>query len=145
MSPGIGRAAVLVGVGGVAGTLARYEVSLLLPEAHGWPLATLAVNVSGAFLLGLLLELLARAGTSSAGHRSVRPLLGTGFLGSFTTYSSFAVEVERLLATGSGGIAAGYVAVSLAAGLAACIAGMVAGSLGPRRRTRRRERTAARR
>ena len=139
------RPALLVGVGGVAGTVARYEVSLLVPATRGWPLATLAVNVSGAFLLGLLLERLARADAVTRWRRPVRLLLGTGFLGSFTTFSSFAVETERLLAYGSGGTAAGYLSVSLVAGLAACVAGVVTGSLSLRWLARRRERAVVRR
>lgn len=136
VSAGLGRPVVLVGLGGVAGTLARYGVSLVIPEADGWPLATLLVNVAGAFALGLLLERLARPDGGSRSRRTLRLLVGTGFLGSFTTYSSLAVETERLLRAGSVDTALGYVAASLGCGLAGCLVGVVAGSLGAGRRGR---------
>lgn len=138
------RAATLVGVGGFAGTLARYGLGLAIPDAGDWPIATLTVNVTGAFALGLLLEALARLGGDSGSLRAARLTLGTGFLGSFTTYSSLAVEIERLAAAGSGGIALGYAGASLAAGLLAGVLGVVAGSLGGRQRRRRTDRVGAR-
>lgn len=123
---GLATAALLVAAGGFLGTLARYGVSLLVDDVAAWPLATLCVNVTGAFLLGLLLELLATRPTGRG--RSVRLLAGTGFLGSFTTYSSFAVEAERLAHGGLTPTALGYVAVSLVAGLSACLAGIAVAS-----------------
>lgn len=132
---GLVRAAVLVGAGGFAGTLARYGLSVAMPDTGDWPVATLTVNVVGAFALGLLLEALARA-SDSRPSRTARLVLGTGFLGSFTTYSSLAVETERLVAGGSGGLALAYAAVSLVCGMLACVLGVVAGSVARYRRRR---------
>lgn len=84
----------VVAFGGFFGTLTRYELGLLLPvEKNAWPLMTFAINIVGAFLLGLLLESLARRGHDEGNRRVVRLLLGTGFLGAFTTYSSLAAAV----------------------------------------------------
>lgn len=77
--------AALVLLGGTAGTLGRELLARGLGEWHRMPLATLAVNLVGAFALGLLLDLLAVR--PSPGSRRLRLLLGTGFCGAFTTYS----------------------------------------------------------
>jgi fluoride exporter len=118
------RLVLLVAAGGAAGTLVRWAVSEVVPAADGFPLATLAVNVVGSFVLGLLLERLARRGPETPSARRRRLGLGTGFCGGLTTWSSFAVEVDRLVSTGSPGTAAGYALVSLAAGLLAVVAGI---------------------
>ncbi len=119
---------VLVAVGGAVGTLARWALTSNLPAQHGWPIATLVENLVGAFLLGLLLEALVRAGDETPGRRLLRLGLGTGVLGGFTTFSTFALEVERLLAAGDGGVAIGYFAVSLVGGFATCLAGVMLAS-----------------
>ena len=99
--------------GGVAGALARAGVGEAWPPHAGhWPWATFAVNVAGAALLGWVV-----AGRSH--HR----LLGTGFCGALTTFSTFSFETLRLLEEGSPLEAAGNVVVSLVAGMAAATAG----------------------
>ena len=118
-------ALLLVAGGGFLGTLARYAIVEVMPAPSGWPFVTLLVNLVGAFALGLLIQGVASGNTDSPRRRALRLLAGTGFLGSFTTYSAFAVETERLLAEGLAGIAAGYVAASLLGGLAACVGGVV--------------------
>jgi CrcB protein len=115
---------LLVAAGGAAGTLARHGLSASVPAREGWPVATLLENLAGAFLLGLLLEALVRAGDETPALRRVRLGLGTGFLGGFTTFSAFALEVGRLLTSGSPVQAAGYFAVSVLGGLLACLAGV---------------------
>lgn len=126
------RSVGTVAVGGGLGSAARH----LLVTATGadGAAATLAVNVAGALLLGLLLERLARGGTRTGteGSRRLRLLLGTGLLGGFTTYSGIAVEVLARTADGQWAAAAGYGLVTVLTGLAACAAGVVLGARGRR-------------
>ncbi len=123
-----------VAVGGAFGAAAREAVEQALPTAaHHFPAATLSINLSGAFALGLLLEVLARSGDDSGGRRRARLVVGTGFLGAFTTYSTFAVDTDLLVRAGRPGSAAVYVAVTVAAGLAASGAGIVVGGVRARR------------
>ncbi|WP_255151436.1 fluoride efflux transporter FluC [Halorarius halobius] len=81
----------LVAVGGFAGAVARHAVALALPG--GFPWGTLAANVAGAFLLGVLLYEKRLVGVVS---EETRLVAGTGFLSSFTTYSTFALETSGL-------------------------------------------------
>ena len=119
------RGAALVFVGGALGSLARYGLALALPGL--W--ATWTVNIVGSFALGALLGLLRRqpafppptARVPDA--HSLRLLLGTGFLGGFTTYSAFAHDVVSL------GFVAGPV-LGLAAGAFQVAMGLVAALLG---------------
>ena len=112
-----------VAVGGAAGAPARYEVSQLIPVARaGFPAATFWINVSGSFILGLLLVLILERFPPT---RYVRPLLATGFLGAYTTFSTFAVETDLLAKDGHATMAIAYVAASMAAGLVAAWMGVV--------------------
>lgn len=123
---------LLVAVGGAVGALLRHGVAEALPTDPGtFPTATFVTNLSGAFLLGVLLEALARLGPDAGTRRLVRIAVGTGALGAFTTYSTLAVEVTVLGRAGHGGLGAGYGLLSAAAGFAAAAAGI---ALGARRR-----------
>jgi CrcB protein len=113
----------LVAVGGMAGTAARYAVTLL-PHRDGWPLATFSVNLVGAFVLGLVLETLTRRGPDTGARRRVRLLVGTGFCGAFTTYSAFAVEVDLLLRTGQAATAVAYGLSTVVVGFLVCTLGI---------------------
>lgn len=104
----------LVGVGGFAGAALRHAVAATLPG--GFPWGTLAVNVLGSFALGVLLYEARLVGALSADTRLV---LGTGFLSSFTTYSTFAVQTAAL----SPPVAAANVGANYALGAAAVVAG----------------------
>lgn len=115
---------LLVFVGGMGGTLSRFWLDGILPTPLGLPLPTLLINLSGSFLLGLLLEALLRTGPDRGRSRMVRLLAGTGFLGGFTTYSAFAVEAIGLGTEGDYWLAAGYVAVSLLGGILLSCAGI---------------------
>jgi CrcB protein len=123
----------LVAIGGMAGTAARYAMTLLVPSRHGWPVATLSVNLVGAFVLGLLLEALGRRGPDQGARRRARLVVGTGFCGAFTTYSALAVEIDLLLRTGQQTTAITYALTTVVAGFLMCIFGIwVAARRSPR-------------
>lgn len=116
---------VAAAVGGALGALARWGVSEALPHGSaGWPWATLLVNLAGCLVLGLLLGLVF---AHSHGSPWLRPFLGTGVLGGFTTYSAFAVEIVQQADAGAWGTAAGYLTASVLGGVAASALGVVAG------------------
>jgi CrcB protein len=122
---------VAVMVGGAAGALARWAIELVVPSVGGFPLATLLINVTGAFALGLLGVLLWER---LAPTRYLRPLLGIGFLGAYTTFSTMAMEGVRLLGQGRPGLAVGYWLATLLGGQMAGVWGMWLGRLRPGRR-----------
>ncbi|MCT1602951.1 CrcB family protein [Kocuria sp. p3-SID1433] len=125
-------AIALVLVGGTLGTAAREGVSLVLGTDSEFPLGTLAVNLLGAFLLGLLLEALARRGAHEAPLTHLRLLLGTGFMGGFTTYSTLALDAAQMLGSGAPALGAVYLLGSVIAGGIAALAGIaVAAALRP--------------
>lgn len=114
--------------GGAVGTIGRHLLEEAFPPAAGhWPWTTFVINVTGAFLLGALLFGLARRGEDSGMRRQLRLTLGTGVLGAFTTYSTFALEVHDLLGVGHLGTGLGYAAGSVAAGVLAAAAGALLG------------------
>jgi fluoride exporter len=117
-------ALLLVFCGGVLGTALRYAAEDLLPhDGSRWPWATFAVNLTGAFVLGALLEGLARSGDDAGWRRRARLFAGTGFCGAFTTYSAFALEIS-VLGKGSHFVTAvGY-------GLASVVGGVILAWLG---------------
>lgn len=118
----------LVALGGAVGSALRATVAVMLPGTPlGTPLgATLAVNVLGAFLLGLVLEWLAASGERLGERRraGVRLLLGTGVCGGFTTYSAVTEHAAELLWDGDATVAAAYVLVTLLLGALATLAGV---------------------
>lgn len=118
----------LVTVGGALGTLARYGLTAALGggDGAGWPVATTVENVLGALLLGALLGALG-SGPESPRTRAVRLALGTGVLGGFTTFSTLALEVQRLAAGGDLVLGATYGLVGVAAGVVAAAVGVAAG------------------
>ena len=118
----------------MVGTGARYALALALPHDGGWPVATFAANVLGSFLLGALLEALVRRGMESSVATRLRLGLGTGVLGGFTTYSSLALETDRLAAAGDPGLAVTYALATIVAGLLACFAGVALAARGEQRR-----------
>lgn len=110
--------------GAVVGTALRYVISALLPHGSaGWPWATFLINLSGAFVLGCLLEGLARLGADSGWRRRARLCAGTGGCGAFTTYSTLALEVVSLGRNG-------HVATSVSYGLVSVVCGIVTAWLG---------------
>jgi CrcB protein len=106
-----------VAVGGAAGAYARVAVDEIVGvPGHGWPWATFIVNVVGAFLLGYLIaRLLERLPPST--YR--RPLLGTGFCGALTTFSTLQFELLNMIRTGHQALALAYGTLSALAGFGA--------------------------
>jgi CrcB protein len=123
---------VAAALGGALGALARWGMAEALPhDPGGWPWATLLVNLVGCLVLGLLIAaVFARLPDSPW----LRPFLGTGVLGGFTTYSAFAVETVQLTEAGRPALAAGYVLASVVGGVGASALGLLAGRAltGPR-------------
>lgn len=112
----------LVALGGGAGACARQLLSLWLnPVFAPLPLGTLAANLSGGYLMGLILGLVNLAGGVPA---EIRLLLATGFLGGLTTFSTFSAEVSALLIQGRWAWAAGTVTVHAAGSILLTLAGV---------------------
>ena len=119
-----------VWVGGTVGTGTRYLISHAVPHAYRVPMATLAINIFGAFALGVLLGTLAHRGEDLGHRRILRLLLGTGFLGGFTTYSALAVDTASLFGEGLAGHAVAYALLTLVVGGVASVAGIaISGAL----------------
>lgn len=115
---------VAIFAGGCLGGLARYGIVSAWPVAGDrFPWPTLVINVSGAFVLALLIVAVAELVSS----RYLRPLLGTGFCGAFTTFSAIVVTDDELFAHHHAALAVGYLAASVLGGLAAASFGLVIG------------------
>lgn len=114
-------APLVVGMGGALGAVARYWATEWVRTWAGdaFPWGTLAVNVVGSFALGVLMVLL----QSMAPSAQARQFLAIGFLGSFTTFSTFSHEVVELTRTGELVRAGGYAAGSVIVGMAAVVLG----------------------
>lgn len=119
----------LVMAAGALGAPARFllERAVTRWTGHAFPWGTWIVNVSGSFALGIVAGLAMRHGLST----SATAVLGSGFLGAYTTFSTFAVEAVRLAEgegerRGDGALAVAYVASSLGVGIVAAIAGLAA-------------------
>lgn len=125
-----------VGAGGLIGAPLRYQFGVWFPQAAGgWPVTTFAINIVGAFLLGLLLEALTRLGPDDRWRQRVRLGVGTGVLGSFTTYSTLAVDTDLLLRSHQWWEAGSYAAGTVLVGLVATTAGIAVGAQLRSRRT----------
>ncbi|MGW1874456.1 fluoride efflux transporter FluC [Streptomyces sp. NPDC001975] len=123
-----------VALGGLLGGTARYALVLAFPApGAAFPWTTFAVNVSGAFVLALLLVHVLEIWPPT---RYVRPFAAVGFLGAFTTFSTWMVDTDRLLGHGHYATAALNIFGSLFAGLAGTVLGLVVGRLTAARRIR---------
>ena len=138
----------VIGAGGVLGSLARWGVSLALahrPGAFAW--STFTVNVLGSFLLGVLMVLVTDVWSRS---RYLRPFLGVGVLGGFTTFSTYLLDVHDQLGAGHLATAGVYLTGSLLGGLVSVWLGLrvtrpVASRLAARRGGREDDAARARR
>jgi CrcB protein len=119
------RSFALVAIGGAAGTLTRHGITEALDADRLFPLATFLVNVTGSFALGALLAALLVRDHSTPANR-LRLLLGTGFLGGYTTYSALAVETDTLLRGDHVPLGLAYAAGTVVAGVLAAYAGVAA-------------------
>ncbi|MEU5275585.1 fluoride efflux transporter CrcB [Streptomyces asoensis] len=107
----------VVAAGGGIGAAARYAASLWWPTPAGhFPWTTFWVNVAGCAVIGCFLVLITEAVRV---HRLVRPFFGTGVLGGFTTFSTYAVDIRQLFGEGRPGTALAYLAATLSAALLA--------------------------
>jgi fluoride exporter len=112
----------VIALGGGLGALARYGLTQLFPIQPGrFPWATFVTNVLGCLLIGVLMVLVIEVW---AAHRLVRPFLGVGVLGGFTTFSTYAVEIRDLLRPGTVGLAFAYLAGTLLAAMFAVLVGV---------------------
>jgi fluoride exporter len=118
----------VVAVGGTVGTAVREAIALAVPAVGDVRVAILAINVVGAFVLGVLLEALVRRGADVGRRRLLRLGLGTGFCGGFTTYSALAVGAAELLRDGATAAGAAYAAGSVLLGAMAAWAGVAVGT-----------------
>ena len=115
-----------VAVAGALGALARYGIGVAFGprQTNSFPVATFLINVSGSFVLGLLAVLLTERFVVST---SLRTSLTVGFLGAYTTFSTFSLETFRLMDDGALALAAVYVGGSVLLGLLAAYAGVLIG------------------
>lgn len=120
---------LLVGVGGVLGAIARYGIGKWAGRRWDkrFPLATFSINITGSFALGLLYIIL--SGSGGIIGEMLKPFAATGFLGAFTTFSTFSLEIVKLLEDRQAAVAAAYFATSLAGGLTAGFLGVLVGQV----------------
>lgn len=114
---------LVIAVGGALGSLARYGLAVALPHPPGdLALSTLLANVLGCLLIGVLMVVISQLAQP---HRLLRPFLGIGVLGGFTTFSTYVVDVMYSVLQGRPGLAIGYAVGSVLASLFAVAAGML--------------------
>jgi fluoride exporter len=123
----------VISAGGMAGALARHgltEAFAHSPDGFGW--TTFGVNVSGCLLIGVLMVLVSEVWT---GRRLLRPFLGIGVLGGFTTFSTYVLDFQQAIAAGAAGTALIYLATTMLGALTAVWVGATITGWALRRRT----------
>lgn len=112
-----------VGIGGIFGAMVRYGLSKWVGQRWkgDFPLATFCINITGSFILGLLFIVFSKAGSNMA---ALKNLTTVGFLGAFTTYSTFTHEIVNLIEDGEKSVAVKYFLASIIVGLIAAFLGM---------------------
>lgn len=116
------RSTIAVAAGAVAGAGVRWVLVETFPESSGWPWAVFVVNVVGSLLLGAVLAMTHHR-TDDDTTNTLRLLVGTGFCGALTTFSTFAVDVAVFLRDQRAALATSYLVVSLAIGIVAFVVG----------------------
>jgi len=117
-----------IAIGGAIGALARYLITEAMPGAEsGFPWGTLLVNTLACLFMGLLTTYLLKGRP----HPVARPLLVTGYLGGFSTFSHLIDGIDALARDGSWGLSVTYAVVSVLAGLIAVVAGLRLGGMIP--------------
>ncbi|HZC25928.1 MAG TPA: fluoride efflux transporter CrcB [Actinopolymorphaceae bacterium] len=125
----------VIGMGGALGSLARYALSVRVPHGpRGFPWSTFLTNVGGCFAIGVLMVLIVDVWVA---HRLLRPFLGVGVLGGFTTFSTYEVETATLLRDGPGATGLAYLVGTVATALLAVWLGAHVTRLAVRRAPRR--------
>ncbi len=113
-----------IAIGGAAGSVSRYLVSVWMPRPVGaFPLSTFVINVSGSFLIALF----ARTFGTPDSNPVLRAALTIGFCGGFTTFSTFSAEFVTLVQEGRSARAVLYVVASVVTSVLAAVAGLVVG------------------
>ncbi|NEB74314.1 fluoride efflux transporter CrcB [Streptomyces sp. SID14478] len=112
---------MVIAVGGALGAVARFGASRIWPTAaDSFPVTTLAVNAVGCLVIGIFLVAVTEVFSA---HALLRPFFGTGVLGGFTTFSTYCVDIERLVTGGRAGIALAYLAATAVAAVTAVTVG----------------------
>ncbi len=117
------QSVLIVALGGAAGAASRHMVGMWAMRLMGteFPWGTLAVNIVGSLVMGIFIELLA---LRFQGSNELRLLVATGFLGGFTTFSAFSLDVVTLWERGEAGLAAAYILASVIASIGALFLGL---------------------
>ncbi|MBX2906385.1 MAG: fluoride efflux transporter CrcB [Taibaiella sp.] len=115
---------LFVGLGGAAGSIARYGVSLAFARlpTNTYPLSTLSINLIGSLLIGVFFGLFVKG--TAPNSQNMLLLLATGLCGGFTTFSAFALENINLMQRGQTSVALAYSIISVAGGLLCCKVGL---------------------
>ncbi|MBL0169466.1 MAG: fluoride efflux transporter CrcB [Gemmatimonadaceae bacterium] len=114
-----------IAIGGAAGSVSRYALSMWLTRAHGhFPLGTFVINISGSFLIALF----ARVYSTPDSNPIMRAALTIGFCGGFTTFSTFSAEFVTLMQEGRTSRAVLYALASVLTGVLAVVAGLAVGN-----------------
>lgn len=123
-----------IAVGGALGALGRYGLAVAWPHTTGqFPWATFVTNVSGCFLIGVLMVVITEVWSA---HRLIRPFLGVGVLGGYTTFSTYSGDIQQLVTAGAARVGLLYLAGTVVAALAAVYLGISMTRLATRARRR---------
>lgn len=114
----------VIAIGGGIGAVSRYGIAHWMPPVpRQIPWSTLLINATGCFLIGVLMVLITEVW---AAHRLLRPFLGVGILGGFTTFSTYAVESRGLLEDGEAALALAYIFGTALVAIVAVVLGVAA-------------------